>query len=1332
MCFGIKDQENYNYSKKPSVWPHKMNKCWIIVFVILHFAGLSFAQTAEFSFPETVCLEQSVQFENSSTDADNYQWDFCLNDLNSPAALATTATTVSSSVTPTAVVTVYDQGNWYAFVSSRDNNKLFRVDFGNSLDNQVLPEQVTEVVFDDQSAVFNGPKVMRFVQEAGVWYALGVNTYGNTLFRLSFPSGIEATPEGTLIGNLGGWSGPEGLDVVFDGTNWIAAVASWNNTVSLVNFGSTITNAPTAGDVLPIVSGEIANPYGVKLIADAGSWYGVVSSYTPKTLVRLSFGTDLFSVPARENIYTTASSPTALSIQKEGDVFYAFAATSSGSLHRLNFGDSMENDLVAGDELGSFGNLDKTEGFDLIRSSPGWFGVFINYSSKALLRLKFQGNCTGQSVSSSQESSPTVVFSAAGNYPVELTAIDESGNTDVEIQFVNVLGQSAPDISFQKDENTCVDVENNFLAISEQGGIESYSWNFDDGTEVVTNEDQISHTFAVSGAFDVTVTITSDDGCTRTASEQINIHTSPVADFELPATPYCTNEPLTFTNESVFDDDSSPQWKWYVNDIEVSAEKDLEYSFESTEEYHVKLQATIPGCASEKTESINSLAAGPSVSFDYTNNCYQEPVEFINESDTDGVISNVWDFDDGSTPVNSVDSQHEFDLPGFYEVKLTVSNAQCSNTTVIPITVTDLPLADFDYTKLTENVGATFTAEDLTQEDDEIEVWLWDIEEIGNREGSSVALTFSSPGSYLVSLTVNTVQGCDFNVSKTVDVTQSVIPLIQLPSVIPACLDENIHVPNNTVNASDQLWDFCLDDLNHPQTSAPLVGVIENAAVPTALVTVFDRGNWHGFVSSRENDKLFRIDFGASLQNAVDTEQIHEVTFPDQDNIFNGPKLTSFVYEDGVWYGIGVNVFNSTLFRLDFSSGVDQQPVAELIGNLAGWTGSEGLHVVNDGSRWIAGITSGNNKVSLVNFGNSIQNTPTPSDVLTIVDGGINFPYGIELMEEDGQWFGIVGSYSQNKIVRLKFGSDLFTVPQSDDLYSLVNPTAVHIRKEGNTYYAFAATRGGELHQLNFGNSLNNSIQSTDNFGTFGSLDKIEGFDLVKSAPYWYGLFVNANLNTVSMLQFKGPCEDTSDERRPLLSFDTPGEYPIELTAYHNNGNATSETSTVVISENNAPSIQFDISQNRCLGFLNTFSAVEGMVNYSWDFGSETSETTQSAITYTYPTVGEKTIQLSIQATNGCHNYLSKNIPIFNIPQAQFDLPVANSPCTNQDYEFENATTSDPGSNPTWEWFVDGASQTETEKLNTSFSSLGEHKIKLIAKIPGCQTVIEKTFSTGE
>src|SRR5258708_16988755 len=197
---------------------------------------------ATFIAPASGCVNQNVEYKNTSVNATTYVWDFSFNDLNSPSATQL-ATAVSGHNIPTGIKLIFDAGTWYGFLMNRDGNNIFRFDFGDDLENVPTITDLGNI-----NGILSGPQNLEFVKEGGVYYGILTNFLGVNLIRLNFLSGPAAAPTAKDLDIFGGpIRHPRGLAIVNDSGNFIAAVASFDDhKIRFINCGNSITNNPTS------------------------------------------------------------------------------------------------------------------------------------------------------------------------------------------------------------------------------------------------------------------------------------------------------------------------------------------------------------------------------------------------------------------------------------------------------------------------------------------------------------------------------------------------------------------------------------------------------------------------------------------------------------------------------------------------------------------------------------------------------------------------------------------------------------------------------------------------------------------------------------------------------------------------------------------------------------------------------------------------------------------------------------------------------------------------------------------------------------------------------
>ena len=429
-------------------------------------------------------------------------------------------------------------------------------------------------------------------------------------------------------------------------------------------------------------------------------------------------------------------------------------------------------------------------------------------------------------------------------------------------------------------------------------------------------------------------------------------------------------------------------------------------------------------------------------------------------------------------------------------------------------------------------------------------------------------ITYTTPGTYNISLTIDDGLPTQFSVCKQVvvkDCSKPVIPDFDIPDTV--CVNTPVTITNKTNGATSHYWNFCQGGVNQVPEGINLGNLGGKLSVPVFIDYVFSNGNYYGFLVNYVPGKLLRLNFGTSLLNTPGITDLGD---------FGGviPLLSEgiqVVFNEGKWYAIMVAGYaaggsNPRILKVDFGSNIaNNSPAATNWGNLGNLSQPIDLHVFNDNGNWYGfTVNAENNSITRFNFGSSFDNTPTAVNFGNI--GGLSYPTGIYAINDNNTWKVFVVNAGNNSrtggnysLTRLDFGSSLLNVPTGVNLGNpgnmLKHPRDLTIFKFCGEIVGFAvngAIGSNDIVKIDFHNDLA-SIPTMTSLGNIGNLNFPHSIARIfRVNADLYSFVTNAGNNMVTRLKFAG-CStsnlpNSSLQDPPPVTYSTPGTYNINLT----------------------------------------------------------------------------------------------------------------------------------------------------------------------------------------
>jgi PKD repeat protein len=297
----------------------------------------------------------------------------------------------------------------------------------------------------------------------------------------------------------------------------------------------------------------------------------------------------------------------------------------------------------------------------------------------------------------SAEPDPKHDYAAGGTYSVSLTVTDDGGASTGVTHAVTVNAPPPPPNHPPRAEfaPSCTNLACSFTDQSrdDDGSVVAWSWTLGDGS--TSNQQSPSHTYSSAGTYDVTLTVTDDDGAANLKSRRITVNAPPApnqpptADF----TSSCSDLVCDFADGSADSDGEVSAWSWDFGDGSGSTARNPSHSYTSGGSYDVTLTITDDdGANASVTHQVTVTVppppnVAPSAQIGSVS-CTGLSCSFGDGStDPDGSIqTRVWDYGDNSAPDGL--GSRTYASSGSYTVTLTVTDddgAQDSDTEGVTI-----------------------------------------------------------------------------------------------------------------------------------------------------------------------------------------------------------------------------------------------------------------------------------------------------------------------------------------------------------------------------------------------------------------------------------------------------------------------------------------------------------------------------------------------------------------------------------------------------------------------------------------------------------------------
>ncbi|NUM31421.1 MAG: PKD domain-containing protein [Bacteroidetes bacterium] len=261
-------------------------------------------------------------------------------------------------------------------------------------------------------------------------------------------------------------------------------------------------------------------------------------------------------------------------------------------------------------------------------------------------------------------------FANAGTKTVKLKAVSEFGCTDSTTKNITLMESPLADFKYGAACNQSK-TQFSFTGMRPANPITTiFHWDF--GSYGTTTVENPAILFSVIGKKIVTLTLTSNNGCSDKISKEINVKLQSKADFN--TSDVCENEVVVFSNKSTVSS-GSLNYLWKFGDGTYSNIHSPRHMYISpvSKTYNVTLVALVPGGCSDSVSKPVTVNTNPISDYNYTKS---GRLVYFNALQS-GNTTYHWDFGEGGTSETPTTQYHYINAfeYGKFNVCLTVTNA---------------------------------------------------------------------------------------------------------------------------------------------------------------------------------------------------------------------------------------------------------------------------------------------------------------------------------------------------------------------------------------------------------------------------------------------------------------------------------------------------------------------------------------------------------------------------------------------------------------------------------------------------------------------------------
>jgi PKD repeat protein len=823
-------------------------------------------------------------------------------------------------------------------------------------------------------------------------------------------------------------------------------------------------------------------------------------------------------------------------------------------------------------------------------------------------------------------------YASPGTYTVLLSVLNSNSCEDSIAYDISVI--QGPEAGFEHSGDVCQGGTVQFTDLSQGFGslIQVWLWSFGDPTSGANNSSSLqnpTHMYVQSGTYDVSLTVTSNTGCTHNVVQQVEISPPPGVDWFVNPDTTCFGE-LTwfFTDPDSTNIAEVVSYSWNFGDPssginDTSNLQNPVHMFTAPGTYTITLGiVNIDGCENTSVHDIE-IKNVPVADYEYQQACLGDSTLFTDMSISQSSVITSWQWNFGDPASGAMNTStlqntgHVFTDLGTYLVELIATDYfGCSDTTVKTLVVDYAPISFFKYNQPCDPPGLVyFNDSSYTQAGAApIVEWLWELEPGYFSSEINPVYTYTLFDTcFMVSLLVTDANGCESLHTDSVCVD---VPLGVDFSATRVCHGLNSFFDGEYLPADDTIiswtWDF--DDGN------VVVGDSDT------ISHLYTQSGTHYVTLTVVNQKGCE----RSILHEVIVDALPAVDFVFSEAICDDPTYFTDMTDPG--YGAGIDTW---LWNFgDLSSGPD---------NVSSEQNPQHSYSAVDSTYFVSLLVS-NTHGCVDSLKQELQKGLCIRALFRVCGNPCN---GSKIYFWDTSY--VIGDNISIQSWHWDFGDG-----ETLSYNQFIEPVCHEYDNWGEYTITLIVTADAG------GQSFSDSMQRSLTVGVTPEAEMAFQLPCVMSGTQFFDISTTHGMDITSWRwDFGDPdfTNDTSLLQNPVYVYNEPGVYTIELIV--ENENRCIDTVETDLEVFNTPEAAFS-NEIACAGGLTIFTdesipADADLVYWLWSFGTGQTSGQQDPV-YVYPDTGNFVVQMIVTDQNQCSDSATAVVNVFPVPLSAFDI----------------------------------------------------------------------------